>query len=380
MPRISEPIKEVSVTTAEGKKERRFVAIADAPRARGEKRRQIRRRFARRKDAVQWLADMRSGVAAELQEPEPEKAIVTFETVAAGWLAGKRGTRPVTFSNYEAAVKLWTETFDGLPLEEITRAHVEDLVSRYVEDGRSVARVRYLLMVCRSVFEDAIEEGLAVRNPARRVTARGAEAKERRAMSAEEVAKIRAAIRGEWLESAWLLTLAGARRSEVLGLKWSDLDLETGTLRIERARVQTGGSKEIHVGPTKTKKGRRTLPLPADVLEVLRRTRAEQLAELGLDQIRNGYLVVDQAGRPVRPEVYSDEWDLLCQRAEIGNYTLHEARHTSVTLMRERGISDMDVAEWHGHDEVTMKRTYSHSSEANLRNAGEVLFGVLGAS
>lgn len=116
------------------------------------------------------------------------------------------------------------------------------------------------------------------------------------------------------------------------------------------------------------------------MIDVLRRTRGEQAKELGLGQIRNGYLVVDRPGRPIRPEAHSDERDELCHLAGVQDYTLHEARHTSVTLMRERGVSDMDVAQWHGHDEVTMKRTYSHSSEEALRKAGEVLLGVAGAS
>ena len=380
MPRTTEPIKRIESTTKDGKTRVRYVATADAPRGPDGKRRQIQRRFPRRKDAVSWLATMRAGTAEEIQEPEPEKPVVTFAVVAAGWLAGKAGVRPVTLVNYEAAARIWSEEFGDLPVEEITRAHVEELVSRYAEDGRSKARISYLLMVCRSVFEEALEEGYVVRNPARRVSTRGVDPKERHSISVEEIDKIRSEISGTWMEAAWLLTLAGLRRSELLGLLWSDVDLEAGILRIERARVQTGGSKEIHVGPPKTRNGRRDLPLPADVLEVLRRIRNLQAQTLGFGQVRTGYLVVDEVGRPIRPEAYSDEWDLLCSRAGIGHYTLHEARHTSVTRMRERGVPDMDVAAWHGHDEVTMRRTYSHPSEDGLRRAGETLFGANGTA
>lgn len=78
MARTSEPIKLIHVTI-DGRKVRRYVAVADKPRKPGEKRRQVRRRFERMSDAKQWVADMRARVAAEAQ---PTKETVTFEQVA----------------------------------------------------------------------------------------------------------------------------------------------------------------------------------------------------------------------------------------------------------------------------------------------------------
>jgi integrase len=56
-------------------------------------------------------------------------------------------------------------------------------------------------------------------------------------------------------------------------------------------------------------------------------------------------------GEPIRPEVYSDEWRILLGKAKVRVVTLHGVRHSSVTAMREAGIPDMAVAQWHGHDE-----------------------------
>lgn len=387
MPRTSEPIKEVTITTAEGKTERRYVAVADAPRERGEKRRQIRRRFRRRKDAVTWIAQMRAGTAEELREPEPEvqeKPVPTFATVAAGWLESKRrNVRTNTFLDYEGAVKIWSDHFGGTPIAEITRLQVEELVTAYQGAGKSVRRVSYLLMVARSVFEEAIEEDLAIRNPAKRVKPRGKAAAERHAISDGEYQKLEAAIAGHEFEALWLLSLAGLRRSEVLGLKWSDVNLEERTLRVQRGRVEIGGrGKELtgsetstEIGRTKTSNGVRTLPLPAAILDALKRLRNRQMRDLGLGQVRDGFVAVNAVGQPLRPEVYSDEWKRLLEGAEIGEYTLHEARHTSVTRARESGVPDHAVAQWHGHDENVMRQTYSHPSQESLREVGEALFG-----
>lgn len=385
MPRTSEPIKEIEITTAAGKVERRYIAVADAPRAKGEKRRQVRRRFTRRKDAVTWVAKMRAGTADELTPaPEPQTPSATFQSVAAGWLESKRQqVRTNTYLDYEGAVKIWGDHFGATPIAEIIKADVERLVTDYQQRGKSVRRVSYLLMVCRSVFEEAIEEDLATRNPAKRVQPRGKPAIERRAMPADEYDKLQAAISGHEFEALWLLSLAGLRRSEVLGLKWTDLDLDERTLTIKRGRVEVGRRGGIingsgattEVGDPKTSNGDRVLPLPATLLDALKRLRARQMSDLGLGQVRDGFIAVNAVGQPLRPEVYSDEWKILLASAKIPEYTLHEARHTSVTRAREAGVPDHAVAEWHGHDENVMRQTYSHPSQESLREVGQALFG-----
>ena len=234
-----------------------------------------------------------------------------------------------------------------------------------------------------AVFEEAIEEDLATRNPAKRVKPRGKAPVERRAMSGTEYERLQVAIAGNEYEALWLLSLAGPRRSEVLGLKWSDLDLEERTLAVKRGRVEignrgkelTGSDSSTEVGEPKTSNGYRTLPLPPSILDALKRLRATQMQDLGLGQVRDGFVAVNAVGQPLRPEVYSDEWKKLLAGAKIGDYTLHEARHTSVTRARGAGVPDHAVAEWHGHDENVTRQTYSHSSQESLREVASALFG-----
>lgn len=384
MPRTNDPIKLIWVSGPNGKKIRKYRVKTDAPRSPDGKRHQVTKTFDRRGDAVKWLAAMRAGTAEEAQTPGQGVRAATLPLVAAPWLEVKRRTvRVSTYLDYETAVKIWSEEFGETPIDQISKAQVEALVSRYQDMDRSLRRVSYLLMVCRAVFDEAVEEGYAPRNPAKRVKPRGRPAKERRAMSAAEYAKIRAVIAKDPLEAVWLLSLAGVRRSEVLGIRWSHVDLDARTVLIECGRVEIGrkgrdliGAEETTmVGDPKTSNGFRTLPLPVAMVEALRRLRASQMQTLGLAHVRTGYLAVDPVGRKLRPEVYSDTWRALCKKAKIGDYTLHEARHTSVTLAREAGVSDMSVAQWHGQDETVMRRTYSHASDEALREVGDALFG-----
>jgi integrase len=64
----------------------------------------------------------------------------------------------------------------------------------------------------------------------------------------------------------------------------------------------------------------------------------------------------------------------------VPDVTLHEARHSSVTAMRDAGVADHVVAAWHGHDEAVMRRTYSHAQPERMAEAGEALALVLGGS
>jgi site-specific recombinase XerD len=77
----------------------------------------------------------------------------------------------------------------------------------------------------------------------------------------------------------------------------------------------------------------------------------------------------------MRPEDWSERWQALCVATEgvRDNHTLHAARHSTVTFMRNAGVPDHIVAAWHGHDEVVIRQTYSHAHLEQLKDAGGAL-------
>ena len=327
-------------------------------------------------DAKRWIADMRANVAKEAQ---PDRPRATFKEVAAAWVATKkRTTRPNTYRGYEEGAEIWINAFGDKAVDQVTKADVEALVSQYDADGKSHRRISFLLMVVRGILEDAVEEDLAPRNVARRVKPSGKPAKKRRAMSDAEVSKLRDIVSNHELEALWLLSIVGLRRSEIMGLRWTDIDFDEGLLHIRRGRVQMGAKTEIDVNDPKTSNGFRTLPLPAPIVDALQRMRAMHAEDIGLSHARDGFIAVNEYGEPMTPEWYSDEWRRLCRDNGLPRYTLHELRHTSVSLMRDRRVPSHDVAEWHGHDEAVMRKTYSHSNPEGLKSAGATLLGDTG--
>jgi integrase len=165
----------------------------------------------------------------------------------------------------------------------------------------------------------------------------------------------------------------GLRRSEVLGLRWSDIDGDV--LSIHRGRVAVGNTTVE--GKPKSQRSRRDLPMPPELTEALRAlklTRKQEALALGVTWTP-GLIAVHADGTPVRPEWYSDEFHRLRERAGLRRIRLHGLRNTSVSLMLDQHHPVHIVAAWHGHDPAVSLSVYSDAKAAELRAAGESLFG-----
>ena len=111
----------------------------------------------------------------------------------------------------------------------------------------------------------------------------------------------------------------------------------------------------------------------------LRELRETHATEFGFEQARTGWLAVDEAGRPYQPEVLTQLWSEHCEAAGVQAVSLHSARHSSVTAMRDAGVAD-HIAQWHGHDETIMRRVYSNAHPDQIAAAGRALSDVLSAA
>jgi Phage integrase family len=165
------------------------------------------------------------------------------------------------------------------------------------------------------------------------------------------------AVADDRLSAAWQLSLYGLRRGEVLGLCWSDVDLQAKTLIIRRARVEVTGSGGVEVGP-KTERGKRTLPLDDALASALRSLKARQARERleageayapSRGECSEAHIVVDELGWPVRPEWHSNQFRNLAKAAGLPAIRLHDARHTCGTLMHLRGVPTAVISKWLGH-------------------------------
>jgi integrase len=179
-------------------------------------------------------------------------------------------------------------------------------------------------------------------------------------------------VREHRLYACWLLSLYGLRRSEVLGLKWSDIDAD-GVLHINRSRVLVRAGWQF--GEPKSKRSSRDLPMPEELTEALRALKVRQKTEalaVGVSWTDDQLIAVREDTEPVRHAWYSDQFKKLSGLTDL---TLKRLRNTSVSLMMDRNVPVHIVAAWHGHDPAVALRIYAVAKEAELRQAAATLFG-----
>jgi integrase len=136
----------------------------------------------------------------------------------------------------------------------------------------------------------------------------------------------------------WLAASTGARRSELLGLKWQDVDLDSSTLSIRRTLILVDG--RVRVGEPKTRRSRRTIEIDTHTTQILRKHRAAQLKErvlAGESWEHGDWVFTNEIGRPVRPDWVSRRFSRLVAASDLPRITFHQLRHGHATALLAAG-------------------------------------------
>ncbi|MFC8529158.1 tyrosine-type recombinase/integrase [Nocardia sp. NPDC057227] len=350
------------------------------------KRRQTKKRYRTEQEARKALAEVSAAVA---KGAYIARSVTTVEQACAEWLAGKR-VAASTKAAYRHALQPLRDRHGELPVQQLTKAHLDDLVSD-LQDGEFVyahgrpcrtwnaQSLNPMLRLTGKVLASQIGQGRLARNVAELVDRVPGSRKEMQTYTATEVRKVLASADRARAGHAWHLALSGLRRGEIGGLRWADVDFAAGTLTIENTRIQVDG--EVIEKPTKTEKSKRTLPLTPVIVEALKRARKVQAAErlaLGIAYGAGAYVVCDEAGHPVHPDRLSREWNRICAAAGVRHIRLHDARHTCGTLLHLQNVPIAVVSAWLGHcDAAFTMRTYVHSQPDALADAARSLNAVV---
>ncbi|MDT5401315.1 MAG: integrase [Mycobacterium sp.] len=158
---------------------------------------------------------------------------------------------------------------------------------------------------------------------------------------------------------------------EIAGLRWTNVDLKTQTVRVAENRVAVG--KQILSGTPKSKASTRTLPMPAEVVDVLRAARKRQSEErlaFGRGYGSGEYVASDEAGQPYHPNLLTFRWGRMLDGLGIERVRLHDARHSCATLMHLRHVPIAVIAAWLGHASAAFTLSvYAHSQDDALKAA-----------
>jgi integrase len=246
-----------------------------------------------------------------------------------------------------------------------------------IPGGVSARTVVSMLVVLSAALDDAMRQGLVTRNVARMVKRPAIKHYEMATWTPQQATQFRDHIRVDRLAACWLLTLVGLRRSEILGLRWSDVDFDAGTVGVAQGRVVVQGVGTV-TGDPKSKRSRRVLPMPPEIFAALRTFKVQQAAErlaLGSGYHDSGLVAVNEDGSAIRPETYSAEFACQSKAAGVPLIRLHDVRHTAATMLLDGGTTAIATAKWLGHDPAITLRVYGHVYDDALAAAGDALMG-----
>jgi integrase len=161
----------------------------------------------------------------------------------------------------------------------------------------------------------------------------------------------------------------GLRRGELLGLRWVDVDLNAGTLTIEKTVQRTRGV--LHIQDAKTERSESVLPLPEitkRTLEDHRDRQGKERADLAEAWKDYGLVFPSETGTPMEPRNLSRHFAGLRARAGLPDVRLHDLRHTVVSVLMDLGVPPHVVQAIARHSDVKITlRIYAHEPGCNAR-------------
>jgi len=285
------------------------------------------------------------------------------------WLRDSvRGSvRESTFDRDSYLVRVHiTPALGRVKLKKLTALDVQTLYRDRLDNGLSPATVNKIHAVLHKALSQAMRWSLIPRNVAEAVNAPRPASEEMRPLSRAETRKLLNTARGDRLEALYVLAVTtGMRRGELLGLKWSDIDLENARLRVQRTLTRIDNGKRLALGEPKTTKSRRTIRLTEIAVEALRGHLERQLREieiLGDLYVDQGLVFTTGVGTPINPSnLRQRSLAPLLNKAGLPPIRFHDLRHTCATLLLSKGVHPKFVQELLGHATIAITLdTYSH--------------------
>ena len=308
----------------------------------------------------------------------------TLEQFLTRWLAEvvAARNRPKTHHSYSEIARLHIlPTLGKIQLSKLTPQDVQGLLSHKSAAGLSARTVGYIRAVLRMALGQALKWGLVARNVATLVTTPRAERMTINALTPTQSRALLEAARGDRLEALYRVALSlGLRRGEALGLRWSDIDLEARTLRVEVALGVIDG--KLVLGEPKTETSRRTLPLPAALVPALRTHHARQLEErlaAGGKWQDTGYVFTSSVGTPIHPGNLMKSFHALLGRAGLPRIRFHDLRHSCASLLAAQGVPARVAMEVLGHSDIRITQNiYTHVFDEARHEATDAIDRALG--
>lgn len=312
-----------------------------------------------------------------------DKATANIDLAAV--LQEKRITRSEIASTSGVAVRAVSSAIKGETVSIDTATAVSSALGLKLEKAFTVQEDKRTLSaktilehhrLISTVLEQAVKEGLVPFNVAGRATLPKAEHKEVNYFQIEQLAAIREALEQEpikWKTLVHLLLITGARRGEILGLKWDKVDFDGNRIYICNS-ILYSPDIGIYESSPKTERSKRFVSLPVETMQLLKKYKAWQTEErlrLGEYYKNQDFVFAQDNGKPMHPDSLTDWLKKFSKRHDLPHINPHAFRHTMASMLYFNGVDSVSISKRLGHAQVsTTANIYAHvMEEADQRNA-----------
>ena len=283
------------------------------------------------------------------------------------WLRdyAKPNLSPRGFERYESIVRVHlTPGLGNIPLTKLRPEHIQKYYTHKLNTSLSATTVRYHHVVLHIALKTAVKWGLVVRNATDAVDPPRTRNTEINTWDEDEIIHFLNTAKDTLYYALFHTALfTGMRRSELLALRWQDVDFIYSQISVSRGLHHLNDGSYIFTQP-KSVKSQRTIALSPSAILVLKEHHEKQKLESimqGITPIDNDLVFSHPDGKPMRPNTVSRAWTTLAARAGLKVIRFHDARHSHASLMLKQGAHPKIVQERLGHSTISITLdTYSH--------------------
>jgi len=276
----------------------------------------------------------------------------------------------------------------GIRLNELRPHHIQDYIAEALSGGRrrsagglSHRTVQYHYRIMSKALDDAIRMGLITVNPCKGVNPPRPARHDVPFLGPDELLRLLEALRQSRHYLYYhMMLLSGLRRSELLALKWRELDIDLACIYVAHSlhRLDDGN---IIIKDPKTSSSRRPVDLPPSLVLLLRQHRIDEEVQqimFGQNLDENGFVFSHADGSPLNPSTVTHASSKVAARAGLPHLRLHDLRHIHATMLLKAGIHPRVVQERLGHSSIaTTLDIYSHTVPGMQKAAAERLDTLL---
>ncbi len=375
----------------DGRTWRRWVAWISLDHG-GGRRSRPEKAFEKHRDAQRWITAQiaRHRDGANIDGRAPTVGAIVDEWLERGVTRKRKPWSPITIQGYESMARIWIKPRLGMiPVDALTVDDVEAMLEE-VRGGKHAQNIRGALS---SALELAVRKRVVAYNVAKQAAKPEDERREVEPLSPEQCRTFLDAIRGHRLEVFYLTIMAlGLRPSEAVGLRWSAVDLDARTLRVQEKIYYLkphGQPGAYFAGPPKSARSRRTIELPDVIVDRLRTHRTEMLEE----QMASARWTRDQrwtadplvfpstTGGPLYGSYVTRAMQDLLAAAGLPRKRLYDLRHTAGSMLHALGVDLRTIQGVLGHSDIGITaNTYVHPDRSVYADAAAKMSAFLRVS